>query len=149
MLVYAVSYSAIAQEALVSAGSFSETQTLLLSQTVGEPFCETLSGNNLILTQGFQQVFSVFLSSDRKLRPNNLSVFPVPTSDKLMLEFNSPINSELSYSLIGINGKTLKTGILTESSTQIDVSQVKPGVYFIKVNTSDDSEIQKIIITKF
>lgn len=51
-----------AQQVVASAGGYYEGENISLSWTVGEPVIETFSGTNVILTQGFQQPYSFYLS---------------------------------------------------------------------------------------
>lgn len=51
-----------AQQVVSSGGGQFEGSQLSLSWTIGEPVIETFTGNNLILTQGFQQPFNFYLT---------------------------------------------------------------------------------------
>ena len=51
-----------AQQVIASAGGYYEGNGISLSWTLGEPVIETFEGNGIILTQGFQQPYSFYLS---------------------------------------------------------------------------------------
>lgn len=51
-----------AQQVIASSGGYYVGENLTLSWTVGEPVIETFSGTSVILTQGFQQPYSFYLS---------------------------------------------------------------------------------------
>jgi len=50
------------QEVISSAGGYYQNENISLSWTLGEPVIETFEGSGLILTQGFQQPYSFYLS---------------------------------------------------------------------------------------
>lgn len=54
-------FQAKAQQVIATAGGYSIGETVTLSWTLGEPITETLAGDEVILTQGFQQPYSFYL----------------------------------------------------------------------------------------
>lgn len=52
----------IAQQVISSGGGQFEGNQLSANWTIGEPVIETITGNNIILTQGFQQPFNFYLT---------------------------------------------------------------------------------------
>ena len=58
----AFSFQASAQQVIATAGGYYEGENISLSYTVGEPVIETYTNGNVILTQGFQQPYSFYLS---------------------------------------------------------------------------------------
>lgn len=55
-------YDANAQQVIASAGEYFEGENISLSWTLGEPVIETTTGADIVLTQGFQQPYSFYLS---------------------------------------------------------------------------------------
>ncbi len=51
-----------AQQVIASAGGYYEGDNISISWTLGEPVIETFVGEDIILTQGFQQPYSFYLS---------------------------------------------------------------------------------------
>ena len=51
-----------AQQVVASSGGYYVTDNLSVSWTLGETVAETFSSDNLILTQGFQQPYSFYLT---------------------------------------------------------------------------------------
>lgn len=62
LLMLASSKFVASQEVVATAGGFFESDNLSLSWTLGETVVETFETDNFILTQGFQQPYSFYLS---------------------------------------------------------------------------------------
>lgn len=66
-------------------------------------------------------------------------VFPNPTSGLLSINFNT-LKTITVYDL---KGKMVKT---MQPSSQVDISSLKPGIYFLKLATDGGVSVQKIIL---
>jgi hypothetical protein len=66
-----------------------------------------------------------------------VSIFPNPTSNFLILKFDSPILSETNYSILDVSGKIIIGGSIAPKiiNKQIDFNLSK-GLYFIKINAT-------------
>ncbi len=62
LLMLFMSNFAASQQVVATAGEYFETDNLSLSWTLGETVIETFETDNIILTQGFQQPYSFYLS---------------------------------------------------------------------------------------
>lgn len=58
----AFSLNSNAQQAIATAGGYFEGENISLCWTLGEPVIETFGGDDIILTQGFQQPYNFYLS---------------------------------------------------------------------------------------
>lgn len=75
-----------------------------------------------------------------------LTIYPNPVSDVLTLNFGSELTVEYQFELLDISGKAVDTFIMKqgESQHQLNISELKNGIYFIKsLNTTNQ------IIAKF
>ncbi len=70
-------------------------------------------------------------------------VYPNPASDQLFIE-NETSLSNVSISIYDLNGKVVTSVQLEEESltTSIDVSSLDQGIYLVKIESNDSSEIQ-------
>jgi hypothetical protein len=69
-----------------------------------------------------------------------ISIYPNPASSTFFL-----MGDEIeSVSLFSVDGRCIKSFINYESGDRLDISDLTPGVYFVKVNNSD-SLVGKII----
>lgn len=91
---------------------------------------------------------TIVFSSAEALSPPKLSVFPNPVSQHLTIQF-----SEYGYEtnkaeaiLFDPSGRVALQQILTSNLTRMDLSQFQPGMYFLKVNNSQNWQIEKVIV---
>lgn len=77
---------------------------------------------------------------------NNFSVYPNPAQDRITIGVseNTPSNIVIS----DILGKELMQVQTNELQTEINVSSLKEGVYFIKVSQNGNTFVQKLVIGK-
>lgn len=76
---------------------------------------------------------------------NELSVFPNPTSDLLILQTNT---SDLkNYQIVDISGKVLESKPITSNRMQIDISKLQPAIYIVNI-IQENRTIQSFKIIK-
>lgn len=75
-----------------------------------------------------------------------LKVFPNPAKDKLIVSI--PKNGKSTILIIDMLGKAVKQLITDEYQTELDVSDLKDGIYFVKHNHDNTSYVEKVIISK-
>lgn len=77
--------------------------------------------------------------------PSDLTVFPIPATDKLNININDTQIS--NYDLIDVQGRTVvsQNDVNAVSST-IDVKNVVPGTYLLRVTTPKGGVTQKVVI---
>jgi hypothetical protein len=74
----------------------------------------------------------------------SLKVFPNPVSDKLYLTLNKKSQQEVYVAVFDINGKLLFTKELTGQENEINMGELKAGVYILKIITGNNSRIFKV-----
>ena len=68
-------------------------------------------------------------------------MYPTPVKGSKL--YIKTLNSEeVSYRIINMLGQTVKNG---KASTEIDVENLKSGIYFLEINDSEDVMIRKFI----
>lgn len=77
---------------------------------------------------------------------DKIKVYPNPTNNSLKIEL--PDNQLSNIELIDINGKILKSIQNIDAPININVSHFNPGVYILKVISSEKSFQQKIVISR-
>lgn len=90
--------------------------------------------------------------NDLSINQIKLDVFPNPSSDQLIINFNSPFKSEYYTELMDINGKSIMVTTVEqinegENSFKMDVSKVPSGTYFVTVHVNDIVKTQKVNIS--
>jgi hypothetical protein len=113
---------------VISTGaSYTETAEGSLSFTIGETVINTIESPNNHITQGFNQDWIHFASTNTFKENFNISVFPNPTTHYINVESDKP--SDLK--IYDLNGKeVLNTKI--NKTKKVDLTQLSPGTYFLK-----------------
>jgi hypothetical protein len=113
-----------------------------VSYSVGQVFYTTNQGTNGSLAQGVQQAFEITnltgIESSRYITLQ-YSAFPNPTTGFLKLKVQDFNTENLIYQLFDISGKLLEYNKVKDNETIIDMSQLVPSTYFLKIiqNTKD------------
>jgi hypothetical protein len=62
-----------------------------------------------------------------------ISVSPNPTTESITISHQNDKSNQLSCLIIDASGREMKSFLLTGTETQIDISDLTPGIYFVKV----------------
>ena len=73
------------------------------------------------------------------------SVYPNPTHEKLTISFQNPTHGQNKASLFTLTGTLLFQYDLTNKTQDIDLSNLLPGVYLLKLSTTAETQVWKII----
>jgi hypothetical protein len=104
-----------------------------ISWTLGETIIETYTLSGSILTQGFQQTFLETKPLNKiNLLPQQITVFPNPFTDRIMLAVDHYEGTQYCFS--DILGRIVRAGIIESTITSIDVKDLQASVYFIKIS---------------
>jgi len=139
-----------AQEAIPASGGEASGSGGSSSYTIGQVSYITSSGSNGSVAEGVQQPYEISVVTGIKSAQNitlNLSAYPNPTTNFVILDIDNQTNAELSYQLIDLTGKNLKNEPISSTKTQIDMSQLLPAVYFLRI-TNQNQEIKLFRIIK-
>ncbi|MFN5319761.1 MAG: T9SS type A sorting domain-containing protein, partial [Bacteroidia bacterium] len=109
----------------------------VLSDTLNPLFNDTLS----LTEQTFKAHFISTLGMD-KLN-NELSIFPNPADDFVTLHAAAEWLGS-SFQIIDLSGKKVQHGVIHSSQTTLNLSDLKQGVYFLKLQ-NDAASIVKIV----
>jgi hypothetical protein len=125
-----------AQESTHAAGGNFSGSGGSVSYSVGQVFYEIRTGLTGTLAEGVQQPWEIsVVTAIDQTNGVTLSLFawPNPTSGKLILNTGEPISSDMFYHLYDTNGKLLHSQPVTGSKTNIDMSNLLPATYFLRV----------------
>jgi hypothetical protein len=111
------------------------------SYTVGQVFYTTHTGITGSLSQGVQHPFEFQTLSNAALTAVNLTAvtYPNPTKDFITLKITDRTLHNLRYTLFDVNGKSIASSSITESSTQIQMKYLSIGAYVLKVSQKNKS----------
>lgn len=115
--------------------------------SVGQIVYTTSTGTTGSVAQGVEQAYEIYSVGIKETALNiSLSVFPNPTSDFLTLKVQDYNNEALSYNLLDEQGKLILNEQITNQDTQIAMSTLARGAYFINiVQTNKQIQTFKII----
>jgi hypothetical protein len=77
--------------------------------------------------------------SDEKRIETNINVYPIPTKDWINIETKKDI---IDLKIFDVKGVLVKEA---KALNNINISNLQPGVYLLKLNTSDGLSTHKII----
>jgi len=82
-----------------------------------------------------------------------LSIFPNPAQKEINIQYTLPKRTDVKISIYDVTGRLVKN-IVNENqkhgtySKSFDITNLSQGIYFIKLNTSDKSIVEKAIFLK-
>ena len=91
-------------------------------------------------------MYSQVLSTPEEELANFIDIYPNPSTG--LLNITNKTNSEISFSVYSIIGKTVRKGTLSDFQNKIDLSGLSDGIYMVKLNQNKASIFKKIIISK-
>ena len=102
--------------------------------SVGQIVYTTSTGTTGSVAQGVEQAYEIYSVGIKETALNiSLSVFPNPTSDFLTLKVQDYNNEALSYNLLDEQGKLVLNEQIITQDTQVAMSTLARGAYFINV----------------
>lgn len=126
-------------------GYFENTAAgLSISWTLGEVAYATLSSTDYILTQGFQQGNLFTTSVDKPTNPiNDITIYPNPAKDFIKVKIEiANIAGKATFELYDITGrKVISKKMAVEQSVpvELNLSEIRPGIYLLKVTLERDN----------
>ena len=133
---------------IAAQGDFNASPFMTLSWTLGDNFIETVSFENHIYTQGFQQPFlNIQQLPTSQFSRFKAEIFPNPSDGILTINV---INSERNYKLevLDVTGRILYLSEKNNDSMELDLSSYGSGIYFIRLSNTDNSRISLHKIVK-
>ena len=131
---------------LSSAGEVGKTDKMTLSWTLGELAVNKASSGNFIFTEGFQQGDnnSIIYSTDEKL-----IVWPNPSEDFVSVNWTIS-EGQNNLCLTDLNGKmiSLKQVTSIQNHSSLDITGVRPGVYFLTLQDNSGHIVRSAKICK-
>ncbi len=80
-------------------------------------------------------------------------VFPNPVKNNLTIQFPNTINGDTEVTIITVNGQVIKKQLISQNEVidyqkQIDVTDLKNGIYLLQLHSTNYSKVLKIVIQK-
>jgi len=137
-----------AQQATTASGGDASGSGGSVAYSFGQIVYTTNTGSNGSVGQGVQQPYeiSITIGLNETGVNLNLSAYPNPTTNYLMLEVDN-YDKALSYQLYDISGKLLESNTVVANSTTINMEQLARATYFLKVS-QNNKEVKTFKIIK-
>ena len=136
-LAFLLSFSMIAQtshQVLSATGGDASGSGGSVAYSVGQIVYTTSTGTTGSVAQGVEQAYEISSVGIKETALNiSLSVFPNPTSDFLTLKVEDYNNEALNYTLLDEQGRLVFNEQITTQDTQVAMSTLARGAYFINV----------------
>lgn len=119
-------------------GSNSETYEIYFPEAV----------TSIELDPEFWLIQKSFINIGLQENNNSLSfsIFPNPTKDRLTITINQEnILKNTTISVFNIQGQLFLSKPILKKVTEIDISNLSKGIYFLKLNSNNKTEVTKII----
>jgi len=151
LLTLSVGAQQIKQEVIASAGGFNvaSDNSISISWTLGETIIPTFTSQDgsLILTHGFQQKLLITTVAENILNPVQVTVFPNPASEVINIEFDTPVDGEISLFLLDTQGKLVKTEKIEAATTnkQINMQDLPSGIYYLRLTKGKLVNVYKVV----
>ena len=150
-LAFLLSFSANAQtvhQVLSATGGDATGTGGSVAYSVGQIVYTTNTGATGSVAQGVEQAYEIYSVGIKETTLNiSLSVFPNPTSDFLTLKVEDYNDETLSFDLLDEQGKLILSEQITNQETQVAMSTLARGSYFINI-VQANKKIQSFKIIK-
>lgn len=134
------------QQNTVSTGGNASGSGGSVSYSIGQIDYSNQQGTNGSINQGVQQPFEFYLLEIDEGLSLNVSLFPNPTNEFIVLQFENFTN-DISFSLYDMNGKTVAENTIQSAKIEIDMREFAKGGYHLAIKKPNNT-IQSIKIIK-
>ena len=134
--------SSPAQEAVLPAGGDGTGSGGSVAYSIGQILYSGNSGSSGEVLQGVQHPYEIFIESNWdqfEKRGISLSNYPNPVTDILILKVETMVWRDLSFQIYNIEGRIFLSDKLLITETNIDMSHLAPGVYFLQVDMDKEA----------
>jgi photosystem II stability/assembly factor-like uncharacterized protein len=84
---------------------------------------------------------NIIVSVPENVSDQRISIFPNPANSQISIETNRNTMIEI----LNINGQIIKSCLIPEGRTALDISEYSKGMYFIKATTDEGTIVEKFI----
>lgn len=134
--------SSIAQESINTTGGDIQGSGGSVSYSAGQVEYHTSSTADASVAEGVQQPYEISVITGIEEGDgieHTVKAYPNPTINKLTLEVKEFKISTMTFQLYDMEGKLLQSRKLTSKQTQISMSELPTGVYFLKVTQTQQA----------
>ena len=89
--------------------------------------------------------FGAFTQVPDTVNGTNISVYPNPTNNYIIISTETAFDNGATATIMSANGNKLNQSILSSNMVEYDMTPYSPGIYFLKIETNDGTNVWKII----
>lgn len=89
---------------------------------------------------------SLSITGINSINAEGITLFPNPADDYVVITLSGNEVNEGSVSVTDTKGASVLEGRISYARTTLDISQLQPGIYVIRINTNSRNEISKLIV---
>jgi hypothetical protein len=113
----------------------------------------TTTNHPLTLAEVGPSYLLVPLANTIDLSDKKASVFPNPAKNNLTIQFPNTIDSDTEVTITTINGQVIKKQIISQNELiynqkQIDIADLKNGMYLLQLHSNNYFKTLKIVVQK-
>ncbi len=82
----------------------------------------------------------VFGVEEREFNAGDVKIYPNPAGNQIHITISSPGNAPFDYTVYSITGIVVKKGNIDGRESMIDISNLKPGIYFLGVSATENNK---------
>ena len=132
-------------EVVSSAGNEVKGNTMVVNYTIGEPIVEYFENNDIVLSQGFQQVFLEAITTGIDHRQAiSFTYYPNPTTDKITIDFGELELNNYNIKITLADGQIMNTvdwQRLNANQALVNFSDLAAAVYIVSIIDQDSNTI--------
>ncbi len=144
LLALGLCFNSIAQQSSVTTGGLLENSNGSVSFSVGQVIYSNKEISSARENQGVQQPYFALVELEDKLLDAGITVFPNPTNTIVYIRSKDFNLFQADYRVFSPDGRLLKYGQL-DYDNKINLSEMSPGCYVLKIDHSDGYKSLNII----
>ncbi|MBK8806812.1 MAG: T9SS type A sorting domain-containing protein [Bacteroidales bacterium] len=140
LLSFITALAVNAQQTISTTGGDAKGSGGSVSYTIGQTAYTAASSQNGSVSQGVQQAYAITVENALERTEGiklEISAYPNPTSDYLVLRIENYDIDGLSFTLTDVKGSLLQREVVETKETTIDMSGLTIQTYFLKVYGSE------------
>ena len=123
-----------------------DSATIMISAFYASGPRDVPNGNSVLYIDNLS--FDNFITSvpERTIKSTLFSLFPNPAADIVTINIDGISSEDITLNIYDVLGFLVKTDILLQNQQQINVSDLKSGIYLVEVKSEEFLGRQKLII---
>ena len=137
----------ISSSVISPSGKNSNSSTIKLNWTLGEPIVGIMTNNGAQISNGFHKQLDLEVLSIEDIETKAfIKIYPNPTNDYVVISRID--NLEAVVTIYNELGQTFLTTLINSKETEINLSQLSTGIYILNIQTKNSQKTNSYKIVK-